>query len=183
MKEIYIGSNNDRSKFVDEIDVLKLVLHGEAPQISNLSKVESDIDEFHYDFDLSARSAIEIMIKTVITVNLTESNNYRIPLSCNIIIKSINGRVRLYYTNKNDSSFALIGSPAVKLNIEPVLGDESQIEVKNYPRIKEFIEELIMKEFDDFCLPNKKKINIPATIKDDICWPIRKAEKTTQSDF
>lgn len=175
LKEIYAGANKDRNEALSEIEALKFELHGNAPTVSNLEKLESDPAEFFYDVDISVRSPIEVLIKTVVTLKLTENNSYEIPVSCNIIIRTINGRVRLFYSNNKSkgSWFAFLGMPAIKLNIDPVIGQENQFEVRNFPRVREYLEELIMNDFDDWCLPNKKPINIPLTQKDNIKWPIR----------
>ena len=71
-----------------------------------------------------------------------------------MIVKSLNGRIRILYSNNKKSTFAFNGRPAVKLNIDPVIGESSQLVLKDFPRIRSFIEDIILKEFDDFCLPN-----------------------------
>ena len=64
----------------------------------------------------------------------------------------------------------------IKLNIDPVIGKENQLIVKNFPRIRQFLEDLILNDFDEFCLPNKKPINIPVTQVDNVKWPVRFAD-------
>lgn len=61
--------------------------------------------------------------------------------------------------------------PVVNFNIDPVLGKNSQFELKNFPKLRKLLEELILKEMDEFCLPNKKPLNIPITVEDIVEWP------------
>lgn len=76
LKEIYAGANKKRPSVLSEIEVHKFQLHGTAPTISNLGKMAGDEQDFHYEVDVSVRSPIEILIKTVVTLKLTESNTY-----------------------------------------------------------------------------------------------------------
>lgn len=99
LKEIYAGANKKRPNVLSEIEVNKFKLYGEAPTLKNLGRVEGDQSDFNYEVDVSARSPIEILIKTVVTLKLTESNTYQIPVSCNIIVRKLNGRIRLLFTS------------------------------------------------------------------------------------
>lgn len=79
----------------------------------------------------------------------------------------------MFYSNdkKKGNWFAFLGRPVIKINIDPVLGTDNPFAVKSFPRLREFIEELIAKDFDDLCLPNTKPMNIPATTVDNVKWP------------
>ncbi len=83
------------------------------------------------------------MIKTEVTLNLTENNTYTIPITCNVIVRSIYCSVRLFYSNNKPSWFGFVGKPVIKFNIDPVIGKNSQFEVKNFPKLRSFLEELI----------------------------------------
>ena len=102
---------------------------------------------------------------------MTEQSSYTIPITCNIMIRSIHGRVRIFFSNQKASWFAFVGRPAVNFNIDPVIGKNSQFEVKNFPKLRKFLEDYILNVFDEFCLPNKKPLNIPITTLDVVEWP------------
>jgi hypothetical protein len=72
--------------------------------------------------------------------------------------------MRLFFSNHKPCWFSFLGRPSIKFNIDPVLGKESQFEIKNFPKLRSFLEDLIEKGFDKFCLPNIKPLNIPVTI-------------------
>ena len=78
-----------------------------------------------YDVDLSVRSPIEVLIRTVVNVSISENNNFHIPVTCNISLKSLNGRVRLFFSNSKECWSSLLGTPVIKLNIDPVIGSEN----------------------------------------------------------
>ena len=123
------------------------------------------------------RSQIEAHIKTVVSLKLTEASHYKIPVACKITIKSIHGTMRIQYSKdpNRGSWFCFVGRPAIKFNIDPVIGEqESQLEVKNIPKLREFLENQIEKVFDEFCLPNRKPMNIPVTILEEVNWPRKK---------
>ena len=153
----------------------KVVLHGKAPELFRLEKLECDpkdvriiiliiLLQFNYDVDINYRGIFELLIKTQVTLTLTENNQYKIPFTCNILIKSINGRIRLFFSNDKPCWFGFLGKPSIKFNIDPVLGKNSQFEIKNFPKLRSFLEDLIEKTFDEFSLPNIKPLNLPVTI-------------------
>ena len=83
------------------------------------------------------------------------------------------GRIRLFYTNNESnggSFFAFVGKPVIKLNIDPVIGGENQLEVKNFPKIRQFIEEMFVKAIDVVVFPNRANIGIPVTKDEDTKW-------------
>jgi Ca2+-dependent lipid-binding protein len=117
------------------------------------------------------------LIKTEVTLNLTENNTYTIPITCNILVRSIHGRIRLFYSNNKPCWFGFVSKPVIKFNIDPVIGKNSKFELKNFPKLRNFLEELIEKSFDKFCLPNTKPLNIPITIIEQVDWPPKYMKK------
>jgi len=119
------------------------------------------------------------LIKTVINFNW----GLKIPITVNIILRSINGRVRVFYSNDKSKGcwYGFVGKPVIKFNLDPVIGNDNQFSFKNVPKIREIFEDLISKRFDKYCLPNKRPLKIPVTELTPCNWPRTHAEKSTST--
>lgn len=62
---ITIAANRKRSKFLQRVEVLDVTIGGKAPELSNWRKLDSLKDDFLFEFDLSFRGNIEVIVKTV----------------------------------------------------------------------------------------------------------------------
>ena len=51
-----------------------------------------------------------------------------------------------------------------------MIGGENQLEVKNFPRIRQFIEDILVKAIDVVVFPNRANIGIPITKDEDTKW-------------
>lgn len=56
-----------------------------------------------------------------------------------------------------------MGRPAVKVEVEPVVGEESSINLKSIPRVTSIITDLVNKEIENLCFPGCLKMEIPCT--------------------
>lgn len=83
------------------------------------------------------RGSIEIRISTVININWGQKNYYKIPLEMNIILRSLNGKVRVFYSNDKTKGcwYGFVGRPVVRFNLDPVLGKENKFAIKYIPRV------------------------------------------------
>jgi len=70
----------------------------------------------------------------------------------NIILKSINGKVRVFYSNDKNKGcwYGFVGKPVIKFNLDPVIGISKKFEIKYIPRLRRLIEELMEKRFDKY---------------------------------
>lgn len=114
---------------------------------------------------MSLRSPVEILIKTEINFKIGSSNNVNIPLTVNIILRSINGKLRVFYSNDASKGcwYGFVGKPVIKFNLDPIIGKDNKFSIKYIPRLRELIEDLIGKRFDKYCLPNKRPLSLPLT--------------------
>eukprot|EP00347_Sterkiella_histriomuscorum_P009530 403340855 len=164
LKEIYLVANKGRPKVLSEIEVHKVTLHGKAPEFQKIQKLDSHPDDFLHDIDLSLRGTVEVLIKTEINIDWGLQNYYKIPITVNILLRSINGKIRVFYSNDKTkgSWYGFVGKPVIKLNLDPVIGKDNRFSIKYIPKLRELIEDLIGKRFDKYCLPNKRPLSIPA---------------------
>jgi Ca2+-dependent lipid-binding protein len=79
------------------------------------------------------------------------------------------------------SFFQFLGRPAAKIEVEPVVGEESSINLKSLPRVTTIITDLVNKEIDNLCFPGSLKMDIPCTTEgteiDKNGVPIKKAKQ------
>jgi len=66
MNLITIAANRKRNPMLQKVEVVDLTIDGKAPELSNWKKLDSLKDDFLFEFDLSLRGSITVVIKTVI---------------------------------------------------------------------------------------------------------------------
>lgn len=130
---------------------------------------------------MTVKSPIEALIQTEVTVRISGSNSYKIPLLCKVVVKSLICRARINFSSEFSCWYSLLGKPALKLSIDPQIGSENKLALKNFPRVQTFIEDLISSDMKEFCYPNKKTFNFPLTKFDTCKWPLKTAEMQTQT--
>ena len=71
--------------------------------------------------------------------------------------------MRLQYSNdKTVGSFLqFLGRPAISIDVEPVLGEVSKINLKSIPTVKTLIKDIINKAVEELCYPNKVVMTVP----------------------
>ena len=71
--------------------------------------------------------------------------------------------MRLQYSNdKTVGSFLqFLGRPAISIDVEPVLGEVSKINLKSIPTVKTLIKDIINKAVEELCYPNKVVMSVP----------------------
>jgi hypothetical protein len=126
---------------------------------------DSSKKTFCYDGDLNFQGKVKLLIKTAYKINWPAENWYTIPVQLEIVVSRINGRIRLQYSNdlEHGSFLQFLGRPAVKVDVEPVLGTESQINLKSIPTITALITDIVNKEIDNLCYPQKLVMDVPCT--------------------
>ena len=60
----------------------------------------------------------------------------------------------------------MLGWPEFSTEIEPIIGDESTINLNSIPKVKDIIRDVVNDEVADLCYPNKFPLNIPITVAD-----------------
>lgn len=80
-----------------------------------------------YDIDLSLRGTAEVLIKTVININWRLNSSYKISLTVNVILRSINGKLRVFFSNDKTKGcwYGFVGKPVIKFNIDPIIGKDN----------------------------------------------------------
>lgn len=119
------------------------------------------------------RGTVEVLAKTEINIDWGLQNYYKIPITINIILRSINGKVRVFYSNDKSKGcwYGFVGKPVIKFNLDPVIGKDNRFSIKYIPKLRELIEDLMGKRFDKYCLPNKRPLSIPITKFTNTMWP------------
>lgn len=81
---------------------------------------------------------MELTISTIININWGSVNYYKIPLTVKIIIRSLNGKLRVFYSNDKQKGnwYGFVGRPVVRFNLEPIIGKDNQFELKHIPKVK-----------------------------------------------
>ena len=51
------------------------------------------------------------------------------------------------------------------MDVEPVVGDDSQINLKSIPTLTGIIADIVNEEINDLCYPKKLKMNVPVTLE------------------
>jgi hypothetical protein len=109
----------------------------------------------------------------VININWGSTNYYKIPLTVNFILKSLNGKIRVFYSNDKNKGcwYGFVGRPVIRFSLDPVIGKENKFYLKYIPKVKKMIEDAFGKRFDKYCLPNKRPLSIPITKMSGIVYP------------
>ena len=120
--------NKERKAHLAEIQVLGLRLEGKPPELKYIKKavgVKVCPHTFLYDTELSTNGVIKILVKTAYKINWPSPDWHRVPITLEIVVKRLNGKVRIQYSNnKKDGSYMqLLGYPINKVEIEPVVGE------------------------------------------------------------
>ena len=71
--------------------------------------------------------------------------------------------MRLQYSNDKavGSFLQFLGRPAISIDVEPVLGEVSKINLKSIPTVKTLIKDIINKAVEELCYPNKVVMSVP----------------------
>ena len=90
-------------------------------------------------------------------------NWYTFPVKLEIIVSRISGTIRLQYSNdKSKGSFLqFLGRPAISVDVEPVMGEVSKINLKSIPTVKTLIKDIVNKAIEDLCYPNLVTMSVP----------------------
>jgi len=69
---------------------------------------------------------------------------FKLPLTIKIIVRSLNGKVRVFYSNDKQKGcwYGFVGKPVIKLNVEPVIGKDNKFPMKQIPIAISIIEDL-----------------------------------------
>ena len=138
---------------------------------------------FCYDGELSFLGKIKLLITTSYKIHWPAENWYTLPIKLEIIVGRISGKIRIQYSTDPavGSFFQFLGRPAAKIEVEPVVGEESSINLKSLPRVTNIITDLVNKEIDNLCFPGSLKMDIPCTTEgteiDKNGVPIKKAKQ------
>jgi hypothetical protein len=86
---------------------------------------------------VSLRGAIEVLVSTVININWGQKNYYKIPLTLTIILKSLNGKMRVFYSTDKTKGcwYGFVGKPVIRFNLDPVIGKENKFAIKYIPKV------------------------------------------------
>lgn len=159
LKGIY---NKNRPSTITEIQLTKAVIGGSAPELLSFTLLEAQPHEVLVDVDLSFRGTVDIELTTDILVNFRSKNLATIPLLVKAHVKSLNGRLRIYFSKKeNKGWYAYVTRPILKIELDPIIGEKNKIFLKNYTKIYSFIEGRLQQRLNKYTLPNKRPITIP----------------------
>jgi Ca2+-dependent lipid-binding protein len=92
-------------------------------------------------------------------------NYYNIPIKVEVVVSRIAGKIRLQYsTDPSLGSFLqFLGRPAIRVDVEPVVGQESQVNLKSFPKVSSIITRVVNKSIDELCYPQFLQMDIPCT--------------------
>lgn len=184
----YIPLNLHRDKSLGEIKIEGMKFEGKAPEILWLKQsptfMMSDPTNktLCYDGELHFQGKIKLLITTSYKLNLLVQNFYNIPIKLEIAISRINGKVRLQYSTDpaQGSYLQFLGRPAIKVEVEPVVGEESQVNLNSLPKVTSIITRIVNDQIDELCFPGFLQMDIPCTTEstsiDKDGKPIRKTK-------
>ena len=97
MEEVYLATNKNRKKFLDEIECLDLKLEGPPPVINKATKsiIAHHLDDWCVEIDFMFPGKFTILIKTRIKINWPSPNWHAIPVQAEVSGFKIKGKVRL----------------------------------------------------------------------------------------
>ena len=110
LNEVYIATNLGRPSSISEIQMLEMIMEGNAPQLETIKLcsyqdyccVGADTDlDCYVEGDLNFEGSITFKIKTGGKVNWPGFAFLEIPITINITVKQFKGRVRLLYSEKS----------------------------------------------------------------------------------
>jgi hypothetical protein len=84
---------------------------------------------------------MEIIISTVININWGSVNYYKIPLTVKIIVRSLNGKLRVFYSNDKGKGcwYGFVGKPVLRFNLDPIIGKENKFYIKYIPKVNIYL--------------------------------------------
>ncbi len=84
-----------------------------------------------------------------------------IPVTLNITVQQLKGRIRLLYSEQAQSHLQFMWRPSATVNIEPVIGEEQTINLQSLPKVTQMLKEIVDKVITDLVYPNKLPMPIP----------------------
>lgn len=172
----YVPMNLNRDKNLGEIKIEGMKLEGKAPEFLWLSKTKpSDVicympadpskKTLCYDGEIHFQGKIKLLITTSYKLNIIVSGFYNIPIKLEICISRINGKIRLQYSTDpaQGSYFQFLGRPAVKVDVEPVVGQSSSVNLNSLPKVTSIINQKVNQEIENLCFPSRLEMNVPCT--------------------
>lgn len=167
---IYVALNESRPSFLSEILCLAQIFEGDAPQLETLG-VCSPFDyekvgaipkkDMYIEGDINFDGGYILVIKTGYKINWPSEAWYEIPVTLRISVRQLKGRVRLLYSNSAKSHLQFMRKPAVTVDVEPVLGEQSKLNLKSLPKVTSLIADIVEKSIYDLTYPQMLEMPVP----------------------
>ena len=170
----YFALNVDRSASLGEIRAIGLRMEGQPPEIKWVRKSPNDnhADDgikphFAYDAEVVVPGKVKLLVSTEYKINWPAANWVVFPVKLEVIVSRISGKIRIQYSNdKSKGSFLqFLGRPAISVDVEPVMGEVSKINLKSIPTVKTLIKDIVNKAIEELCYPNLVRMEIPCVLE------------------
>eukprot|EP00743_Colponemidia_sp_Colp-15_P007839 GILK01008491.1.p1 GENE.GILK01008491.1~~GILK01008491.1.p1 ORF type:complete len:1462 (+),score=358.65 GILK01008491.1:105-4388(+) len=154
--------NKTRPAFLSEILVEEINCGLQAPDIRSVTRLKTDSPlEFCCELDVSYRGAFVVVMSFEVWINWPKKHSASVPVKLKITIKTLTGRLRVLLRphDMGESWYAFVGEPVIKWDLEPVIGEHTQI--KNIPQLSAMLVDKISKSFSKLVLPNRRLMKLP----------------------
>lgn len=154
-----------------EITCIGLGLEGKPPELKWVRKAPNEDESdgkahFAIDGELIVPGKIKLIISTVYYLK-SLIGNYNFPVKLEIIVSRITGSIRLQYSNDPDkgSFLQFLTKPAISVEVEPLAGEVSKVNLKNIPTVKGIIKGKVNKAIEELCFPSRLKMEVPCVFE------------------